>query len=141
MTMKPPTEIDSERVAGCPPRPCSTFVRMFQPRFARLVEIGKKRQTVRKTPKRMPKKGDTVSLREWTGKPYRSKQRKLMEATLINVHTVEIGDYEMTIDGKWMSAEKRDRFARADGFDDWKELQCWFEETHGLPFNGICLFW
>lgn len=114
---------------------------MFQPRFARLVETGKKRQTVRKTPKRMPKKGDTVSLREWTGKPYRSKQRELMEATLVNVHTVEIGDYELTIDGQWMSAEKRDRFARADGFDDWEDLQCWFEETHELPFKGICLFW
>ena len=24
--MKPPTEIDSERVAGCPPRPCSAWV-------------------------------------------------------------------------------------------------------------------
>lgn len=26
MNMKPPTEIDSERVAGCPPRPCSPLI-------------------------------------------------------------------------------------------------------------------
>ena len=26
MTMKPPTGIDSERVAGCPPRPCSPLI-------------------------------------------------------------------------------------------------------------------
>lgn len=89
----------------------------------------------------MPQKGDTVSLREWTEKPYRSKQRELMEAILINVHSVEIGDCELTIDGHWMGAEKRDRFARADGFDDWEALQNWFEETHGLPFKGICLVW
>jgi hypothetical protein len=114
---------------------------MFQPRFARLVETGKKRQTVRKAPKRMPRKGDTVSLREWTGAPYRSKQRELMRATLVNVHSVEIGDYELTIDDQWMGAEKRERFARADGFDGWEDLQYWFEETHGLPFRGIALFW
>lgn len=48
------------------------YVRMFKPQFAPLVESGKKLQTVRPTPKRMPKPGDKISLREWTGLPYRS---------------------------------------------------------------------
>jgi uncharacterized protein YqfB (UPF0267 family) len=55
---------------------------MFQPRFARLVESGAKTQTIRvkskaKHPRPLPKPGDFLSLREWEGKPYRSKQRKL----------------------------------------------------------------
>ena len=68
----------------------SRFVRTFQPRFSRLVESGAKRQTIRKTPKRMPKVGDTLDAREWTGAPYRSKQRKLLEAPLVSVSEVEI---------------------------------------------------
>lgn len=119
----------------------SLFVRMFQPRFAGDVESGRKRQTVRKTPKRMPAAGDEISCRAWTGKPYRSKQRVLGAHTLVNVHSVVIEDYELVIDGRWMCARQRDRFACADGFDDWEDLQCWFEETHGLPFQGIVLFW
>lgn len=35
-----------------------TFVRLFHPRFAGLVESGAKLQTVRPSPKRMPKPGD-----------------------------------------------------------------------------------
>ena len=41
----------------------SSFVRMFKPQFAGLVERGENLQTVRPIPKRMPKPGDKISLR------------------------------------------------------------------------------
>ena len=43
------------------------IVKLFKPQFSPLVESGLKLQTVRPTPKRMPKPGDRISLREWTG--------------------------------------------------------------------------
>lgn len=47
--------------------PRAHFVRMFKPQFAPMVENGTKLQTVRPRPKRMPKEGDAISLRCWTG--------------------------------------------------------------------------
>lgn len=58
------------------PKSPASFVRMFKPHFALLVESGAKAQTVRPTPKRMPKPGDRISLRCWSGAPYRSKHNE-----------------------------------------------------------------
>jgi hypothetical protein len=55
------------------------IVYMFQDRFSELVRDGSKRQTIRKGLPRC-KPGDTMSLRRWTGKPYRSKQEELRVA-------------------------------------------------------------
>lgn len=54
----------------------------FKARFTELVASGAKRQTIRPTPKRMPKPGDWISLRCWTGRPYWSKQRVLRDAVI-----------------------------------------------------------
>ena len=51
-----------------------TVVLMCQAQFAPMVESGDKRRTIRPRRKRPVKMGDHVSLRQWTGKPYRSKQ-------------------------------------------------------------------
>jgi hypothetical protein len=122
---------------------CAYFVRMFKPQFAGLVERGEKLQTVRLTPKRMPKAGDKISLRCWTGKPYCSKQRVLREATITRVDTFSIDTFPtMRINDirlKYRSA--CDEFARADGFADYPALLEWFHATHGLPFEGIVIHW
>lgn len=120
----------------------SHFVRLFQPRFAALVEAGRKWQTVRPEPKRMPKPGDTISLRCWTGAPYRSKQRIIREAEIRDVHHTLIDADGMNLyerDAAW--APDRDAFARADGFADWREMRAWFETEYDLPFRGIVLYW
>lgn len=125
---------------GCARR--AHFVRMFKPRFADLVETGRKLQTVRPEPKRMPKPGDTISLRCWSGLPYRSKQRVLREGEIREVHHTLIDEDGVNLyerDAAW--APDRDAFARADGFADWPDMRRWFEETHGLPFRGIVLYW
>jgi len=111
---------------------------MFKPQFAGLVERGEKLQTVRPTPKRMPKPGDKISLRAWIGKPYRSQQRVLMESTITEVSMVDITENGIAVNSY---AEPCDDFARADGFRDFFELRDWFRATHGLPFEGIVIHW
>lgn len=121
--------------------PC--FVRMFKPQFAPLVEAGTKLQTVRPTPNRMPQAGDRISLRAWTGKPYRSKQRVLMEAVIRNVEPIRITRAGIYIGNSPLALglDMEQRFARADGFRSWVEMREWFETTHTLPFEGIIIYW
>lgn len=117
------------------------IVRMFQKRFAALVESGAKKQTIRPTPKRMPKVGEAISLRVWCGKPYRSKQRVLKEATITNVSEVLITHGGIELNGLTLFEGDARRFARADGFQSEREMIEWFKETHGLPFFGVLLVW
>ena len=132
------TKVERTAMARFTPRTGSAnFVRMFQPRFAKLVKAGTKRQTIRPVPKRMPKQGDTVSLRMWTGKPYRSKQLILRTAQINYVADVKITRNTLIIAG-WYRCTKpnqaghRDEQARLDGFRDWKEMRDWFASAYGL---------
>ena len=115
------------------------FVRMFMPQFAALVKSGVKLQTVRKIPKRMPKAGDKISLRAWSGLPYRSPQTVLAESEITKVETVTI-DRDLLIVTPFCP-RTRLSFAQADGFASWDELVAWFESTHALPFEGIVIYW
>jgi hypothetical protein len=119
---------------------------MFKPQFASLVESGVKLQTVRPTPKRMPKAGDSISLRMWTGKPYRSKQQVLRESFITEVKTIWFNGVTILIDDPiaafgLLSSESQESFARADGFENLKAMSDWFEANHGLPFTGIVIKW
>ena len=125
-------------LAGMPNVRPRQHVRMFKPQFAPLVEAGTKCQTVRPTPKRMPKLGDLISLRCWLDKPYRSKQRVLRESIIKTVASCEITETGVRV-GPF--DENPDDFARADGFRDFEAMKSWFNETHGLPFRGILLKW
>lgn len=118
---------------------------MFKPQFAQLVELDLKLQTVRPKPERMPKPGDKLSLRAWTGKPYRSKQRVLKETVVASVEPITI-DAGMLKRGVvvWIYTARShamNRFARADGFANWQDLSAWFQAQHGLPFEGILIKW
>jgi|SRR6185503_4312760 len=118
---------------------------MFKPQFAPLVESGAKRQTVRPIPMRMPKAGERISLREWTGKPYRSKQRVLRDCKISVVERINFCDTGrellVGIGNKSLTPEDLNAFAKADGFRDAIEMFDWFEATHGLPFEGILIKW
>lgn len=89
----------------------------------------------------MPRTGDTLSLREWTGKPYRSKQRELKRVSLIAWYDVMIEKDRLRVWGGEMNEAKREEFARKDGFESWAEMVEWFETTHGLPFQGVLFTW
>jgi hypothetical protein len=112
---------------------------MFKPQFAEMVERGEKCQTIRPTPKRLPEPGDVISLRCWTGKPYRSKQRVLREATITKTLPVFVTEEGVRLCG--LELHDPESFARADGFEDMPALVEWFGETHGLPFEGVLICW
>ncbi len=118
----------------------ANFVRLFQPRFAELVASGRKLQTVRPVPRRRPRPGDTLSLRAWSGKPYRSPQRILATAEVESVCDLTLDADELTIDGHPINLA-RDTFARVDGFADFADMVAWFRAQHGLPFRGIVITW
>jgi hypothetical protein len=115
-------------------------VRMFKPQFAELVRSGAKCQTVRPVPKRMPKAGDLIDCRMWTGKPYRSKQEKILEATIIHVHAVTVFNHCIMHIGS-ARLTTCDQFAQADGFKGFSEMRDWFADQHRLPFEGIVIYW
>jgi hypothetical protein len=123
-------------------------VRTFKPQFAPLVESGVKRQTIRPTPKRIPKVGDHESWREWTGKPYRSPQRELARVELTGVESFKLEEtpYEILVSlpdrplkGGLIPIDEWNSFAKADGFNSMSDMVFWFESTHGLPFTGILI--
>lgn len=112
---------------------------LFQPQFAELVRAGTKTQTIRRTARCKP--GDTLSLRRWTGKPYRSRQETLRMGTCTRVLRVLIQSDRIDIEGVPILPEREDEFARADGFDNVGEMLHWFGVTHGFPFVGDLIEW
>jgi hypothetical protein len=119
-----------------------TFVRLFQARFAALIKARKKTQTISPIPKRMPGEGDIISLREWTRKPYRSKQVEIGKGVVTWVESIAIARWAVSYSGGVIRTKKDlNQFALDDGFEDWNDMASWFYETHGLPFNGILIQW
>jgi hypothetical protein len=119
---------------------------LFQPWGAELVRAGTKRQTIRKTARCKP--GDMLSLRRWTGAPYRSKQEVIREEMCTDVTPIRIDPDRVTLYDDPLSddprtlgiGEARD-IAIADGFTGLNEMLAWFENTHGLPFYGYVIKW
>lgn len=126
------------------------IVLTFQPRFAGLVRTGAKRQTIRLERKRPIKPGDELSLREWSGRPYLSKQNVLRdgercsstEEFRIENHGFE--DFNLTmfhLNGNMLDLLDMEKLALADGFSDLYEMYTWFCKTHGIPFKGVLIKW
>lgn len=120
---------------------------MFQPWKGALVEKGASLQTVRPPRKRPIKPGDTLSLRQWTGAPYRSKQREFRRATVVSVQPVEMtkkshsGIVMLKLAAIWLDRQQCEVFAKLDGFANADEMLAWFYTTHELPFKGSCIRW
>ena len=114
----------------------------FQQRFAQAVVSGTKRQTIRKARKRPIKPGDKLILAAWRGKPYRSTVRRLRVATCSSVCPITInGTRDIEINGRPANLIRVGKLAVADGFRCISEMVDWFEEVHGLPFEGVIIRW
>jgi hypothetical protein len=125
-----------------------TFKNQFEPAITR--KVNPKRQTIRPTPKRMPKAGDLESWRVWTGRPYNSPQRELVQVRLTSVEVIEIIQQGINLLaapewGRFQDVSTRkgryflEQFSRADGFDGWESMRDFFINQHGLPFTGILI--
>lgn len=118
----------------------------FKAQFAKMVESGKKTQTIRKVRKYPTKPGQTIYL--YAG--MRTKRcRKLGEGEIISVEKIEItnlsyfkfGEYP---DIQWFDAKEDDAglmLAKADGFEDWESFVEFFKIRYGLPFQGELIKW
>lgn len=121
----------------------------FKRQFVEQIRDGDKTQTIRK-PRRdgrpHAKVGDTIRL--YTG--MRTKACELIgEATVTRIDTIWMDAVSMKLNGKPVYATLATRhdpptdneFARADGFDGFTDMADWFEDTHGLPFEGVVIYW
>ena len=79
-----------------------------------------------------------MSLRRWTGKPYRSKQEILRTETCLSVDPVRVSNEGVSVGGRWVDKEQ---IAQAEGFVDFGEMVLWFGITHGLPCDGFLIRW
>jgi hypothetical protein len=118
----------------------------FKPRFAPLVRDGRKRQTIRPTPKgTWPQVGDEFRGEEWSGKPYRSKVNILCHGTVTAAVACEVcvdGIALSESDYNLLGSPSHEQIAAADGFSSFEELKQWFLDEHGaLPFTGVLIRW
>jgi hypothetical protein len=143
-------ELDPQIIlkAGAPRIP-RRFLRTFEPQFADLVEAGLKTRTIRKMPMResyIPRPGDILDARMWTGAAYRSKMLKLGEYAISEVTKITIHEndtvtlYEANKRVLFEPAEL-DEFAEGDGFKNWFSMRDFFKRRHKLPFTGIMIDW
>jgi hypothetical protein len=118
-------------------------VMMFQGRFEALIAEGRKLQTIRPFRRNPLKVGEELSLRVWTGKPYRSPQREIAQVVVARVRIVQIEADRVSvwIPEGWRPIPFPREFAKSDGFGSWEELAAWFAEAHGLPFEGTLIEW
>jgi hypothetical protein len=117
----------------------------FQERFVDAIMRGAKRQTIRKLRKSPIRPGDNLILSTWTGQPYRSKVKRLLETACVSVDNIVIGlgnfGDEIEVEGKKIETIQRAALARADGFSNTTEMLGWFKVFHGLPFHGVIISW
>jgi hypothetical protein len=121
----------------------STFLFNFKPQFARLVESGAKRQTIRATraDNRVPRPGDIAKC--YTGLRT-TKARLLLAAPVVRCEPVRI-DFEartVLVGATLLIGPRLGQFAKDDGFAGSAELFDWFKETHGPDdFEGFVVQW
>lgn len=118
----------------------------FKPQFVLPIELGIKRQTIRRLRKRNARPGDGLQL--YTGP--RMRPRKVGDADCIDAGPIHISLREDHVDANLsvggglcaMTESELDDFAKADGFEDWDGLKAFWRTTHGLDdFHGWLTQW
>ena len=117
---------------------------MFKDRFAGKVRDGTKQQTIRLSAR--CKAGDVLSLRRWTGKPYRSKQELIRTSICAAVRQVVMAiepgfGFMLWVEGTPLLLDEIEAIAVADGFASAEDMIEWFMDEHGLPFSGWLIQW
>lgn len=112
---------------------------MFCNRMAVKVLLGTKHQTIRAHARCMP--GDEVSLRRWSGRPYRSKNVIIGSGVCTEVMPVVIHAGRIDLNGRRLSYECALLFALADGFTCLREMLDWFSARYDLPFEADVVYW
>jgi hypothetical protein len=114
---------------------------IFTPEFEAAIRAGVKNMTIRPVPRRPLQPGDDLSLRAWSGRPYRSKQRVLGDVPCVAVLPVRLVDDDVKLAGRSLPYAEAHRFACNDGFMSVGQMLDWFDALHGLPFEGVAICW
>lgn len=124
---------------------------LFARQFAPLVFTGWKNCTIRRHRYDRPVSvGERMSLRAWSGLPYRSKQVRIRDITVMSVedlsiywctewdgsHTLDVRIGRQKID--WFTLE---RIAKEDGFPSTVAFLKWFVPTENSFFCGRIIRW
>lgn len=111
----------------------------FKLQFAESVENGSKRQTIRRRRLARPTRiGDRLYL--YTGLR-RPGARLLRTATCLSVEPITMRGSVWKLDGIVMTPSEQEELARADGFEDAREMRDWFERQYGSLFKGEVIKW
>lgn len=116
---------------------------MFKERFVQPIRSGTKHLTIRETAAGVVA-GDELSLRRWTGLPYRSKQEEIRQ---VRVHAVarvlldvgQAGNLIVLFGHTMLSPRDVEKFAVGDGFASAAEMLEYWQPR--LPFGGQAIYW
>lgn len=112
-----------------------TFQNRFEAPILALVKDATIR-ALRKDGRPRAKDGETISLRVWTGEPYRSKQREFAQRVVKFTFPVRVS--RLGIERPDLGCKLvRSRMAKSLGFANWSEAREWYQRAHGLPFDGV----
>jgi hypothetical protein len=108
----------------------------FSERFAEMVRVKVKRQTIRPPRKRPVKIGETIHLYAglWT-----KRARKLGTARCCDYQKITIR--HEGIEFVFGFCPKPNELAHGDGFLNWEDMRNWFKDKYGLPFHGVLIRW
>lgn len=121
-------------------------VRLFKPQFAPAVLAGTKCCTIRAKSKISIQPGDTLDLRQWSARPYASKQIKLREALCTRVRDLNIIDETLVAlrerglsQPQILLPEQVALLAECDGFESVAAFFDFFRSR--FPFYGELIEW
>jgi hypothetical protein len=119
------------------------IVRTTHSRFVAPILARAKTTTIRPTPWPI----GLVELREWSGRPYHSRQVpvavvyvKATQRFILDLTNVSIGALNhlgLPKVHRHDDVEYLDTVARMDGFMDWFTMRDWFAAMYDLPFEGF----
>lgn len=125
-----------------------TIVLLFKPRFVAPIVAGTKRQTVRRERKHPVRRGDALSLREWSGSPYRSPQREILPpvvCTSVAPVSVAVDVFknviEVDVGGGRLTHDEVCAFVRADGFSCVSDMAGYYRNAGVDAFEGVLILW
>ena len=104
--------------------------------------VNPKHHTIRSGVAKNIKIGTKLSLRIWTGIPYRSHQEEFAKAECTGKHKIHIwqdhfGGRHIVIGEKMLVDSEIERLAINDGFDNVNQFFSWF----GWEFEGVLIHW
>lgn len=115
---------------------------MFDRQFADKIKNGTKRSTIRRSPKREFRIGQTLDLRSWLTKPYRSKMETLAQVEIERISRIVIQErLIVTYDESGGRSIRGGLFIDREGFGTMSELIEYIRNSYGLPFEGILIEW